>query len=269
MPSLIRTLGLAILLATVLRADTLEVIDVTAHGRHVETNYMYEHNGSMRVQTTGNFRFLTILIWNEPCKCAYELDPNRREYKKYSNRDLTSYVASLIARPHVHKSGKTVDLYYEAIDTGQRRQILGQTARYLRATERRVAQPGACTYSYNSAKDDSGWYIPRKNWKPITTWDLVEKCREHAYTAESSYTCEDKVVKHGEPLSNELLVLRETQTSIVKVSALSDATLDDSLFEPPDNYKKVDYWTGQEPATLRQILSWKWNQLEDAISTWF
>jgi hypothetical protein len=218
------------------------VIDVTSRDRHVETDYMYEHNGSMRVQTSGNFRFLKILIWNEPCKCAYELDPKRREYKKYINRDLTSYVAHLIARPHAHKSGKTVDIYYEAIDTGQRRQILGQTARYLRVTERTVAQPGACIYS--SSRDDSGWYIPRKNWKPITTWDLGEKCREHAYTAESSYTCEDKVVKHGAPL-------------------------DDSLFEPPANYEKVDYWTGQEPATWRQILSWKWNELEDAISTWF
>jgi hypothetical protein len=269
MPAIIRTLGIAILLATILPADTLEVIDVTSRDRHVETDYMYEHNGSMRVQTTGNFRFLKILIWNEPCKCAYELDPKRREYKKYTNRDLTSYVAHLIARPHVVKSGKTVDIYYEATDTGQRRQFLGRTARYLQVTERTVARPGACTYPYYSAKDNSGWYIPRKNWKPITTWDLAEKCREHAYTAVLSYTCEDTVVKHGAPLSSELLVLQETQNSIVKVSALSDAPLDDSLFEPPPNYKKVDYWTGQEPATWRQILARKWDELEDAISTWF
>jgi hypothetical protein len=89
------------------------------------------------------------------------------------------------------------------------------------------------------------------------------------YTSEDSYTCEDNVTKHGAPLSGELLILQETRSQIIEVSSLSNAPLDDNLFEKPGNYKRVDYFTGQAPETWPDIVSRKLDQLGEAIATWF
>jgi hypothetical protein len=272
MLAITRILGLATLMATALRADTLEVIDITGK-RHqtIDTTYLYEHNGSMRLQGTSNFRPRVMFIWNEPRECLYELNQYTREYKKYPTRDLISYVARLIALPHVRKSGKTVDIYYQNTDTGQRRQILGQTARYLRVTERTVAQPGACAQP--SEKDDSGWYIPTGNWKPITMRMMADRYQQlpgiNQYTADDSHICEDTVIKHGAPLSGQLLVFQETRTQIIEVTTLSSAPLDDNLFEPPGNYKRVQRFPFEEPQPWLDFLAFKCSQLEDAIATWF
>ena len=59
-------------------------------------------------------------------------------------------------RPMVD-SGGTLKIWIENIDTGERKEIFGHTARHIITREKRIAGPGAC--SKPSLSETDGWYI--------------------------------------------------------------------------------------------------------------
>lgn len=262
-----RQLFLVGLIATGLRADIYEVIRVTPrHHGGLITAYKYGRQGSLRLWEPGDFRNRHIVIWNEERKAVYELNPDTHQYLEPWRTDWVALLARWIARPRNHESGKTVDIYYETIDTGQRRQILGHTARHLRFRERHVAAPGACNPS--SSIEDDGWYIAFPERDPGSLRTISLKPIYDHYESRESYACRDTVIKHGEPYPG-LLVLQEKNAFTLEVVALSAAPLDKSLFEVPSDYKKVDHFKGTVPPTWTDKLSWDRSQLIDSIATWF
>lgn len=262
--AMIRLLCLSILIAACLRADIYEVVNVTERSsKHVETTYEYASHGSVRLQQIGCFRNTHVRIWNEIRKSFYELDPDAHEYVEPQQTDPILFLAQWIRRPH--NLDKTVDIYYETIDTGERRQILGRTARRLLFRERHVAAPGACMKS--SVTEDNGWYIAFPEQSPASSFRTTISQRFVSY--DSDDVCPDRVVKHGEPSPPGLLVLQEKDTYVVEVIALSASPLDKGLFEVPPNYKKVEHFAGQIPSTWAYLLSWKLNRLRDSVLTWF
>lgn len=263
-----RQLCLVALIATALRADIYEAIRVTSRPyAGVTTTYKYGRQGSLRLWQTGNFRNRHIRIWNEERKAFYELDPETHEYLEPWRTDWIALLARRIARPHNHESGKTVDIYYETIDTGQRRQILRHTARHLRFSERHVAAPGACNPS--SSIEDDGWYIAYPERDPGSARTIGLKLMYNHYESRESYACRDTVITHGELPYPGFLVFQEKNAFTLEVVALSAAPLDKSLFEVPSDYKKVDHFKGTVPPTWIDKLSWDRNQLIDSIATWF
>lgn len=103
-----------------------------------------------------------------------------------------------IRRPHRFRdSGKTVNVYLDTVDTGERREEFGHTARHLITRERRIAQAGAC--SGNSGVDKDGWYISQ----PTVSY-------EASLQAIDAHPCRDRIVVHGTKIRKGFLVLETT-----------------------------------------------------------
>lgn len=263
---MLRALSLACLLASGLQGDIYEAIQITRH-HSVITTYKYGRYGSLRLWQTGNFRNRHIAIWNQDRQTAYELDPDTREYREAPKTDFLVLFARWIARPHIRQSGKTVDIYYETIDTGERRQILGHTAKHLRFRERRVAAPGACVSS--SWREEEGWYIDFPEPDPGSLGTIANQPVYAHYVPGEYSGCRDTVNKHGDPSSPGFLVFQEKNAFTLEVIALSTASLDQNLFEVPPTYKRVAHFRGEIPPTWTDRLAWDWNQLVESIATWF
>jgi hypothetical protein len=268
---------LSCLLATLLpaRAGLKIVTKFTVEGHEtVSTQYMQGRN--MRSEGSELARVATrrtATIFNFDHRSQYVLDLNAKEYIESLGPDFLSTLAMWIRRsPRARDSGKTVDVYYETVDTGERRQKFGHMARHLVTRERRVAQPGAC--SGNSEVETDGWYI-------TLSWHATSY--EAYLQAVDGYPCRDKTVAHGVKITKGFPVV-ETVTekspgpagstahlwsTTREIVNLSQEPLDRNLFEPPHDFKHVDSLPGDRGMSWTERLDFEWRQLEQSVESWF
>ncbi len=247
------------------RADTHEITKTTVAGN--ETVFArYVQGKNMRFESRsqdGSRQFVTIR--NAERKGMYFLDLPSQTYveSQPQSPDWILSLAQWIARPpRTRESGKTVNIYYETIDTGERKTFFGYTARHLRLRERRVAEPGACDGTYQTERD--GWYIPAMESNTAKGSYLIGD-----YILAGSYSCHDTVVTHGDPSSPGLPVLETNGSFTREVLELSHDPLDKSLFEVPGDFRKVEALPGHQPMSWSQHLQMEWSQLEHAFQSWF
>jgi hypothetical protein len=264
-----RTFCVAVLLVTLLSlplaADTHEVIKTTVAGR--ETIYaQYIQGKNLRIENLSqDGQQRPVTIQNSDQQMMYQLDLQSREYAEWrpEGTDLILLLAQWIARPpRTRESGKTVNIYYETIDTGERNEFFGRTAKHLLVRERYVAEPGACEYSHQIEKD--GWYIPRA--EPGTAKVSYSIVSYLAFVGAN--TCHDTVVKHGDPSPPGVPVLETDGRVTREILELSNDPLDKSLFGVPSGFKKVDALPGYRPMSWSQRLEMEWAQLERAFGSW-
>jgi hypothetical protein len=85
----------------------------------------------------------------------YALDPSTRTYT--AHRVEQRKHNQLLRTP---ASGKTIDLYRDYVDTGERRWMFGHPARHVIVSERRVPEPGSCSAKEGERRTKTdGWYI--------------------------------------------------------------------------------------------------------------
>jgi hypothetical protein len=263
-----RTFAVALLLVLLTipsRADTRAVIKTTFAGQ--ETIYaQYVQGKNMRTEDLspdGSRRPVTI--WNWEQKTMYQLDLQSEEYVERGphDADWILSVAGWIARPpRIHESGKIVNIYFETIDTGERREFFGRSAKHLLVRERHVAEPGACDQTRATEKD--GWYIPRVNTDTEAAPYLLV-----SYTGFITGMCHDTLVKHGVQSLPGFPVL-ETDGSITReILEFSNDALDKSLFQVPSGFKKVDALPGYPSTTWFERLENDWRVLVGAFESRF
>lgn len=250
-----------------LRGDIFEAIRETSSNHTIVTTYKYGQHGNLRLWQTGNAHLPYIYIWNQERQTAYELDPDKREFVEAERTDFIAYFASWIAHRHIRQSGKTVNIYYENIDTGERRQMLGQSAKHLRLRERRVATPGACQPS--SLVEEDGWYIASPERDPGGLGTIGDQSVFRHYEPGLADDCRDEIRQHRSLPYPGLLVYQDKKFTTLEVIALSTTPLDRKLFEPPSDYRRVDHFPGRAALTWTDRLAWDWSQLVDALATWF
>ena len=251
---------LLVLIRTPLTADTYEVIKITFAGQ-VSVYSQYVQGKNMRMESSsGEDAQRIATIQNFGQKTFYELDLQAHDYTESQPQgpDLILSLAQWIARPpRVSKSGKTVNVYYETIDTGERKQFFGRTAKHLLVRERYAAEPGACDQTHQTEKD--GWYIPASAQRSYLVGAILT----------GSYMCHDTVVKHG-VLSLPGIAVLETNGSMTReIVELSNDPLDKSLFEIPIGFTKVEALPGRPPITWSAHLEMEWAQLGRAFESWF
>jgi hypothetical protein len=261
---------LLILCSIPMFADTYKVTKITMYGQEtILAEYLQGKNYRVESQNQAGTRAVSIQTFDtsgppslpaiQP-KAMYELDLESRKYTEIRYEpDFILVLAKRIARPpRVLETGKTVNIYYETVDTGERKQFFGQTAKHLVIRERHAAEPNACEASFQTEKD--GWYIPKNG------------IREMAYkiVISNGVVCRDIVVKHGDPTPPGIAVLETDGRVAREVLELSTAPLDRSLFEVPSGFEKVDALPGR-PAQMSssQRRAWEWAQLEQAFQSWF
>jgi hypothetical protein len=251
--------------AASLMADTREVIKTTVGGKRM-LEAQYFQGKSFRTETLSeDGATLKATIENFEHKAMYQLDMELREYMEWraQSPDLILSLARWISRPQrPYESGKTVNIYYETVDTGERREFFGHTARHLFLRERHVAEAGACELTHQIEKN--GWYLPRDERTKAKVAYL-----QVTFDLAGSGTCHDTVLKHGDPSVPGFPVLESCGSLTRQILELSNSPLDKKLFEVPNDFRKVEALPGQQPVSEFRMLGMEWEELRRALESWF
>ena len=235
-----------------------KVVSRDTIGGHTIVNTIYTQASNRRWESDSN---PFVQIFNSERGSSYSVDVAARQYVESREHVEPLLVLALWIRrpPRLLESGKTVNTYYQSIDTGETRAMFGQTAHHWILRERTVAEPGACTAVSRDMERD-GWYLARRSQDRTSTYHL------HALEA-----CRDNVVVHGEKPDPGFAVF-ETERIEGKfartreVIELSDQPLDKALFLPPSNFARVEFAV---TATWLQRLEANWQELERSFESWF
>lgn len=143
------------------------------------------------------------------------------------------------------KKGGLVTSTVTTKDTGERKQILGYTARHIITTMEMKSSPDACSQN-NTRMQIDGWYID-------ATFALdCDSSRAYThYRPKAAGGCQDRyetktigMAKKGYPVWEKTTMYgpdgAESFSTITEVIEFSQATLDQSLFEIPEGYREVE-----------------------------
>jgi hypothetical protein len=160
-----------------------------------------------------------------------------------STANTTTHTAT--AQPGAVKKGGVVTSTVTTKDTGERKQMFGYTARHIITTMSMESSPDACSQN-NTKIEIDGWYID-------ATFALdCDSNRQYTYRppVKAGGGCRDRyetktigTAKKGFPVYEKMTMLGDggrSFSTINEVVEISQATLDQSLFEIPPDYREVE-----------------------------
>jgi hypothetical protein len=261
--------------ACTLLADTLTVTKTSflgpnGHGR-VTIRKEYKQGDKSRIDSevfSSDSAARPVVNITFSDKVQYILDPSLRQYVEYPIPPVPANRPYPVPSPfHANVSDqlrKTLDIYFEVTDTGERRQFFGQTARHLVWRDRRVAEPGACGTS--STMEADGWYYAEPEQEAGVTKMAI---LTGGFMTPGGRPCIDNIVVHGRR-PRGFAVLEETNSLRTEILELSHDPLDKSLFEIPSGYSKVENLAifQNPPLTWSQQLERGWAQVVREIEFW-
>ena len=184
---------------------------------------------------------LRAVIRNGDLHCIFHLD---LEAKVYTATQVDDRGVPVDARPEQVErkpSGRTRHYHIETVDTGERREMFGRTARHVNTRTTLTMEPPGDSPVTESEID--GWYID-----PPAAWlRLYPKRGGFAYLAYGPHQRagvweqdEVKCTTAGPRETGFQIVLTDKRGSRhEKVIELSEDALDPALFQPPADFKRV------------------------------
>jgi hypothetical protein len=184
---------------------------------------------------------------------------------------------------HKESAKGSVEIFIDSVDTGERKEMFGHTARHVVTHERRVATRESCQPSMSSETD--GWYIdldvPSVSCYPAPKTTAYKGSTAIAVLGSSS--CLQKLEVHRTGVTESgfpVKLTTTTPTSLVQpnssqkeyantyeseVTELSEAPLDPALFEVPSGFKLVAKMNTQPPVpTMVAVRMW-WERVKRSI----
>ena len=237
------------ILAVPLRADLKITMKQTFAGRTTNSVEYYKGNrwrsdlepGGYRIVDSVNRRTITV-------------DRVKREY---------SVITFTHAGPTSDPS-QTIVIEIEARDTGEQQQMFGHPAHHIITTERRHTEyPGKQSSETDEIMTD-GWYmdvpLPFPSSSRIGTVDVLTASTidQHGQPMVPAI----KITRHG-PTPHGLPVWEKTGEDLLEVTEFSEDPLDQSLFEPPEGFRRVVHPLLGERLSWSDQLLFRWRQFED------
>jgi hypothetical protein len=239
-------LGIACLsiLSATASADTKVKTRQTSNGQTYEnTSYI---KGKRQRSETNNGQMIMIQqcdlrrnIQLMPAAKMYMIQP----YDQPSTSAAPSTTTPAGSQPV--KRGGVVTSTVTTKDTGERKQMLGYTARHIITTMEMKSSPDACSQN-NTRMEIDGWYIDAAFALDCDSSRAYTNYKPHA-----SGGCQDRyetktvgVAKKGYPVWEKMTMFgpngAESFSTLNEVVEFSTATLDQSLFEIPEGYREVE-----------------------------
>ncbi|HYV09370.1 MAG TPA: hypothetical protein VE980_00455 [Pyrinomonadaceae bacterium] len=235
---------LSILSATA-SADTKVKTRQTSGGQTYE-NTSYIKGKRQRSETNSG---QMIMIQQCDLRRNIQIMPQMKVYmiQPYDQPSTSSTTPATSTTPESQpvKKGGLVTSTVTTKDTGERKQILGYTARHIITTMEMKSSPDACSQN-NTKMQIDGWYID-------ATFALdCDSSRAYTnYRPKASGGCQDRyetktigLAKKGYPVWEKTTMFgpdgAESFSTITEVIEFSQATLDQSLFEIPEGYREVE-----------------------------
>jgi hypothetical protein len=170
---------------------------------------------------------------------AYIIQP----YDSAANTNSTN-TAPTSSQPSATTRGGVVTSTVTTKDTGERKQMLGYTARHIITMMETESSPEACSQTKSKMQID-GWYIDA-----AFALECDSGITYRPYTSPQSGGCQDRYVtkqvgtaKRGYPVWEKTTMFDpsgvESFSTINEVVEFSQATLDPSLFDVPAGYREV------------------------------
>jgi hypothetical protein len=235
---------LSILSATT-SADTKVKTRQTSGGQTYE-NTSYIKGKRQRSETNSG---QMIMIQQCDLRRNIQIMPQMKMYmiQPYDQPSTASTAPSTTTTPTSEpvKKGGLVTSTVTTKDTGERKQILGYTARHLITTMEMKSSPDACSQN-NTRMEIDGWYIDAAFALECDSSRAYANYRPHG-----SGGCQDRyetktigTAKKGYPVWEKTTMFgpggAESFSTINEVVEFSNATLDQSLFEIPEGYREVE-----------------------------
>lgn len=157
---------------------------------------------------------------------------------------------------------QTIVIEIDTRDTGEQQQMFGHPARHIITTERRHTEyPGKPSSETDEIMTD-GWYmdvpVPFPSSSRIGSVYVLTTIDEHGQRMVPSI----KITRHG-PTPHGLPVREKTGENLLEVTEFSEDPLDQSLFEPPDGFRRVVHPFPGERLSWSDQLLFCWRQFED------
>ena len=227
----------------------------------------------------------TIIVHGERDH-VFMLDLNAHEYVSYDTDSHGNTVAAFRPRP-LTDSGGTLQIWIENIDTGERKEIFGHTARHIITREKRVPSKDACSKA--SISETDGWYIddsimpqwrqPKKN--SVAT--LVVATEVSAGSNDKCANRLDKIEVHhsGVETGFPVKVTTTLQSEITEadgsshklastwgseVMELKEGPLELALFEVPKDFQRVAVLRSWNAPPPRPLTGWEW--FKEKVQEW-
>src|SRR5260221_710489 len=222
-----------------------------------------------QMRDSGGPTMATIILRGERDR-VFMLDLNAHEYVTYETDPRGSSVA-MRSRPVVD-SGGTLTIWIDTVDTGERKELFGHTARHIITHEKRIAGPGAC--SKPSVSETDGWYIDgavMPEWRrQKNTVGVVVASEVSAGSNDKCLNKMDKIEVHrtgvetGFPVKVTTTLRSEvtqadgtprmlSSTWGLEVVELKEGPLELSLFDVPKDFRRVEFlrsWAAPPPRQL-------------------
>ena len=218
---------------------------------------------------------------------AFELNLDANEYASapYPPQRLSKAQAEALGpKPPQYLSDKpTLRIETTTLDTGERKEFFGHTARHVITTRREIPLEGSKSNAQEMVTD--GWYIDvdtsiscdqkRLSGKPVHV---------HAFLAAGNAPIEKlEFVDKGEPESGfaiewkmkEAITLSngtKTDRTFVRemrVTQFVEGPLDPAVFTIPTGFRRVEHIDGNPPATLPNRWSMAWDRFKASVARLF
>lgn len=207
---------------------------------------------------------------SEQSSCSRIIDSTN---KRGITIDLVKREYSINAFTHTDPtidSSQTIVIEIETWDTGEHRQMFGHTAHHFITAERRHTEYTDRPPSEIREIITGGWYLdvplPFPNHNRTGSVAVLT-----AYTIDqhSRHTIPNIKVTRNGSAPRGLAVWEKTGDNLSEVTEFSEAPLDESLFDPPDGFRRVVHrFPGAELSWSDELL-FHWQHFQDWLVSLF
>ncbi len=236
------SIGCLLTMSGIASADTKVKSRQTSGGQTYEnTSYI---KGKRQRSETNNGQM--IMLQQCDLRRNIQIMPQANAYiiQPYDQPATSTATNSPAGQPGAVRKGGVVTSTVTTRDTGERKQMLGYTARHIITTMATDSSPDACS-PMKSKMEIDGWYIDA-----AFALDCDVSQAYKSYRPQTAGGCQDRyetkqigLAKKGFPVWEKTTMFgqdgAESFSTINEVVEFSQATLDASLFDVPAGYREV------------------------------